>query len=281
MGKIKKDGIKNIYCSTCKTWMTEFYVSRHINSKSHFTKKIFETEHWHKQLLSVKRTKKKCGHRKAKQATTSSEYDRYQIQGDNVQNYTNFQDIHLTSETNQTSTGCLGDTMETENLTSQPLATEQVVSQDYFSANEQLCKTPENIGEFQIQGDTLQTCSHNHINILQEGCSDIQTGHASCSFDELEQVEQPLYEWNPSQNQDNDEIPQNLLEALGLDYDWETENEWVCQQTQNSPVAESAGNSLDPLPYQRQSQVQTPGEFPIEVVSRRGATVNGNKLYKQ
>ena len=97
-----------------------------------------------------------------------------------------------------------------------------------FSANEQLCKTPENVGEFQIQGDTLQTCSHNHINILQEGCSDIQTGLAPCSLDEVEQVEQPLYEWNPSQNQDNDEIPQNLLEALGLDYDWETENEWIC-----------------------------------------------------
>lgn len=42
MVKIKKDRIKNIYCGTCKTWMTEFYVSRHLCSKSHFMKKHFK-----------------------------------------------------------------------------------------------------------------------------------------------------------------------------------------------------------------------------------------------
>lgn len=41
MVKIIKDGVKNIYCVTCKKWMTDFYVIRHVHSKSHFTKKHF------------------------------------------------------------------------------------------------------------------------------------------------------------------------------------------------------------------------------------------------
>lgn len=39
---IKKDGIRSIYCASCKKWMTEFYVSRHLQSKFHFTKKHFK-----------------------------------------------------------------------------------------------------------------------------------------------------------------------------------------------------------------------------------------------
>ena len=59
MGKLKKDGIKNIYCSTCEKWITEFYVSRRIHSKFHFTKKFFATEHLHKKQSQTKRVMKK------------------------------------------------------------------------------------------------------------------------------------------------------------------------------------------------------------------------------
>ena len=53
------------------------------------------------------------------------------------------------------------------------------------------------------------------------------------------------------------EIPQNLLEALGLDYDWETENECVCDQSQISPLEESAGNPQAMFSDQRQGELQT------------------------
>ena len=51
----KKDVIKNIYCATCEKWMTDFYVSRHIHSKFHYTKKFFATEHLHKNQSQAKR----------------------------------------------------------------------------------------------------------------------------------------------------------------------------------------------------------------------------------
>ena len=39
MGKKQKDSVKNIFCNSCKKWMTEFYASR----QSHFTRKYFST----------------------------------------------------------------------------------------------------------------------------------------------------------------------------------------------------------------------------------------------
>ena len=39
--KLKKRS-KTIYCAPCKKWMTDLYVSRHVRSKSHFTKKVFK-----------------------------------------------------------------------------------------------------------------------------------------------------------------------------------------------------------------------------------------------
>ena len=59
MGKLKKDGIKNIYCSTFEKWMTKFYVSRHIHSKFHFTKKLIATERLHKKRSRTKRLKER------------------------------------------------------------------------------------------------------------------------------------------------------------------------------------------------------------------------------
>lgn len=58
MVKIKKDGIKNMYCSTCEKWMTEFYVSRHLHSKSHFIKKHFQKNRLQKKRKSNKLQKK-------------------------------------------------------------------------------------------------------------------------------------------------------------------------------------------------------------------------------
>ncbi|WAR26053.1 hypothetical protein MAR_011757 [Mya arenaria] len=36
--KVRKSGVKNIYCSTCKKWITDCFVGRHVQSKTHFMK---------------------------------------------------------------------------------------------------------------------------------------------------------------------------------------------------------------------------------------------------
>ena len=59
MGKIKKGGSKNMFCSTCKTWMTEYYVQRHLTSKSHFSNKYFEQTDMKSMGKKKKRTQKK------------------------------------------------------------------------------------------------------------------------------------------------------------------------------------------------------------------------------
>lgn len=85
MGKIRKDGVKNIYCSTCEKWMTEFYVSRHIHSKSHFTKKLFQTEHLQKTLKSnVKKNlpsalKHAKGNKKKLTRIIQTEYEQFKL----------------------------------------------------------------------------------------------------------------------------------------------------------------------------------------------------------
>ena len=55
MGKVKRDAVKNIYCVTCDKFMTEFYVSRHIKTKYHFTEKFFD-----KQYLKKTKSKKQA-----------------------------------------------------------------------------------------------------------------------------------------------------------------------------------------------------------------------------
>lgn len=99
MAKIKKDGIKNMHCSTCKTWMTEFYVSRHLHSKSHFTKKVLHTEHLRKDLWLAKRSRKKSPSAfkvydfRQKKATPKmqSKDEQYKVAGDDIQNYSKVQ----------------------------------------------------------------------------------------------------------------------------------------------------------------------------------------------
>ena len=92
MGKLKKDGIKNIYCSTCEKRMTEFYVSRHIHSKFHFAKKFFATEHLHKKQSKTKRLKERQSgaNKNCKQenitATVQTDNQQYKIKGGTIQN---------------------------------------------------------------------------------------------------------------------------------------------------------------------------------------------------
>ena len=145
MGKLKKDGIKNIYCSTCEKWMTEFYVSRHIHSKFHFTKKFFATEHLHKKQSQTKRVKKKQsgvnkssnGKQKKITATVQSDYQQYKIKGGTIQNCSNVEDLDLRKATNiWPSTN-----LEVNNET--PTLDMGLVSQDYLPVS-QNCRTPEN-----------------------------------------------------------------------------------------------------------------------------------------
>ena len=62
--------------------MTEFYVSRHLQSKLHFTKKYFKKKHY----KAAAREKRSC-------KTPEKQTDEFQIQGDTIQkcrhNHTN------------------------------------------------------------------------------------------------------------------------------------------------------------------------------------------------
>ena len=79
--KLKKDGLKNIYCDTCKRWMNEFYVSRHLQSKSHFMKKNVEKRKYKKQ--------NKRGNQKPKVVKKGPKYEHYRIQGKKSRNRMN------------------------------------------------------------------------------------------------------------------------------------------------------------------------------------------------
>lgn len=252
--------------------MTEFYVSRHIHSKFHFTKKFCQTEHLQNKLSLVKRAKKKqyvsnCKQKKATLAIPSA-YEHYKIQGATIQKYSNVEDLQLIGAESRSLPDTGGHEMQTQSA-SQTLATGQVLP-DYLSAGER-CKTPENLNEFVFEGDTLKKCSHSHSNVLLEGCSDIETS-PSCSLDKREQVKQRLYECDHPEdaNEEINEIPQNLLNALGFDYDWGMENEWTGNATQVSPIVENAGIPQEMFSVQ-QNQFQMSTEFPIEVVNGRSA----------
>lgn len=88
------------------------YVSRHIHSKYHFTKKGFQTEHSRKDLWLTKRSRKKSPSAfkdydfQQKKATPKmqSEDEQYKVAGDDIQNYSKVQASHLIAETSQTFT---------------------------------------------------------------------------------------------------------------------------------------------------------------------------------
>lgn len=264
MGKLKKDGVKNIYCATCEKWMTEYYVSRHIHSKSHFTKKFFMREHLQKKLSTIKRVKKKqsvavkSSSAKQKKATLpiQPEYQHYKVQSDVNQKTGDVEDWHLRGATSRSSS-TPGDP-QMQNLI-------ELVSSDYVT--DQNCKTPENVEEFQFREDTLKKCRHSHSNIL-ESCSDRENS-LSCSPDRRGQVKQRLYESGQELEIENvNEIPQNLLDALGLGYEWDIDDRWTDNVNKANFLIENTELPQEILLTQ-QCEPQTLTELPIEVVSGR------------
>ena len=187
MGKRKKDGIKNIYCSTCEKWMTEFYVSRHIHSKFHFTKKFFATEHLHKKQSQTKRLKKRqsganknCKQKKIT-ATVQSDYQQYKIKGGTIQNCScDVEDLDLRKATNLSPSTNLEVNNETPNLDMGQ------VSQDYLPVS-QNCRTPENEEIFAFHWDTLKNVATTTVTFFLEGCSDMQSTDL-CAPHDREQV---------------------------------------------------------------------------------------------
>ena len=103
MVKVRKDNIKNMYCSTCNKWMTEFYLSRHIQSKFHFTKKYFQTEYLHKSISLKKHSKKKRSaaskssktNQKKPAPVVQPQHEHYEIQGDVITKQNNDYDTEL------------------------------------------------------------------------------------------------------------------------------------------------------------------------------------------
>lgn len=73
--KSKKDGLRNIYCCSCKKYMTEFYVNRHLQSKYHFTKKHFGNRQMKHKRNSAETMLCK---------TPEKEYEYFTIQGDTI-----------------------------------------------------------------------------------------------------------------------------------------------------------------------------------------------------
>ena len=144
-----------------------------------------------------------------------------------------------------------------------------LVSQDYLPVS-QNCRTPENEEIFAFQGDTLKTCSHNHSNAFLEGCCDLQST-GPCAPHDREQVKQRLYQsehvevkrepMNEVQMEPNSEIPQNLLEALGLDWD----NEWYDNVADNTFMEN--GEMPQAIFASQEHTQETSGEFPIDVLS--------------
>lgn len=160
MGKITKDGVKNIYCSTCEKWMTEFYVSRHILSKSHFTKKFFQTEHLQKTLKS--HVKKKLpsvlkhakGNKKKSTRVIQPEYEHYRIHGATIKKCGQTGD-QVDSTVPPSLPATAGYAVKNETV-DQNVAIHQG-SQHRISTREN-CKTPENVEKYKVQGDPLKKC---------------------------------------------------------------------------------------------------------------------------
>lgn len=87
--KVRKSCLKNIYCATCKKWMTEFNVSRHISSKLHM-KKLDWKKCVQKQTLSFNTQKsstcsaQSSGDFKNKTPEKQQDYEHFQLQSDTI-----------------------------------------------------------------------------------------------------------------------------------------------------------------------------------------------------
>ena len=188
------------------------------------------------------------------------DYQQYKIKGDTIQKCSNVEDLDLRGTTNLSPSANSEVKIETP---SHSLGMGQV-SPAYLSVS-QNCKTPENKGLYAFQGDTLKKGSHNHSMILPEGCSDIQST-APCETNDHEQVKQQHYQ---SENvevkrEPISKIPQNLLEALGLD--WDNESKWYDNVTETNMFMEN-GEMPQEIFDTQELNSETSEEFTIEVVS--------------
>ena len=170
MGKILKDGVKNIYCSTCEKWMTEFYVSRHIHSKSHFTNRLFQSEKLQKTLkLNVSKKssssqKQAKGNQMKSARVKGTEYEQYRIHADTITkcNYAEGSDALESGPSS-----VLPDVGRLQGTHEHVSQNEKVIQPEATDNNSlrEYCKTPDNVQEYKVQGDTLkkmQTRAHQH-----------------------------------------------------------------------------------------------------------------------
>lgn len=84
---VRKGCLKNIYCSTCKKWMIEFNVSRHISSKLHMTRRSEKEKRLQKETLTSRPkrlTSCSSGDFKSKTPEKQQEYEQFQLQGDTL-----------------------------------------------------------------------------------------------------------------------------------------------------------------------------------------------------
>ena len=98
-----------------------------------------------------------------------------------------------------------------------------------------------------------------------EGCSDIESS-LPCSPNEREQAKQLLYDSNDVEDESSqmNGIPQNLLEALGLDWDIYNDFESTLPQDNSMIVTTEVPQQIF---SQQEDQLETVTEFPIEVIS--------------
>ena len=273
MGKIKKDGVKNIYCATCMKWMTEFYVSRHLHSKFHFTKKFFNAEqHQQKKHSQLKRAKKKQhvfhknynSKQKKLKIPLQSKYLNNQMADGALQKRRDVEDLDLREASNRSFSTTFSNN-EAENDRSSHVMGQ--VSPDYLPVS-QNCKTPKHQGIFSFEEDTLKKCSHNHSNFLLEGCSDIEPS-TSYKPEDREQVKQRLYHGQSAETgrEQTSQVPQNLLEALGLN--WNDESEWFADDKDLNNTYNSTETSQIPPEIfdSQQNSSETFEQLPIDVVS--------------
>ena len=230
----------------------------------------------HSQIKGVKKKQSGVSKSKQTQLTTKSDYQQYKIKGGMIQKCSDVENLDLTKATNVLPS----ENFEIKNETPNDLDMGKV-SADWVSIR-QNCKTPENEEIVAFQGETLNKCSHNHSNFLLEGCSDIQS-IAPCESHDREQVKQRLYQReyvevkrepisenvevkrepiSEDQMEPISEVPQNLLEALGLDWD----SEWYDNVAETDPFMENGEMPQDILASQ-EHKPETSEEFPIQVVS--------------
>ena len=239
--------------------MTEFYVYRHIHSKSHFTKKLFQTEPLQKTLKLAKGIKSKSTR------VIHTEYEQYRIHGDTIKkcSHTDDEDSSLTARRSLPAVGGLEVTNKT---VSQNVGIIQPEAKDHISVTDN-CKTPGNVQEYKVQGDTLKKYRHEHSNVLLEGCSDTEPDFA-CTPDLRDQVKQRLYESQDQVgNQDFDYNPQNMMSAIGFDYDWDIENIFASEETNQAYPLMQDTEMPQEMFAEQSTEFPTKSEFPIEVVN--------------